>query len=183
MVEIQYIWLDREKYTGYKLVFSYCTDRYYHVNATDWGMTLEERKFPTVQEKHFIDDMFGDWLEEPIALGAFDGDTLIGVIEGSVESWHNVFRISNILVKEPYRGKGIGCELMKRMLKHAQSIPNCRGTILETQSCNYPAISFYRKHGFTLSRIDLREYSNEDVQRNEVRLDFFLPFEDAEKEG
>ncbi|MBR4289442.1 MAG: GNAT family N-acetyltransferase [Oscillospiraceae bacterium] len=183
MGEIQHIWLDRKKYEGYKLTFSYCTDRCYHVNATDLGMTLEERKFPTVQEKQFTDELFGDWLEKPVALGAFDGDTLAGVIEGSAESWHNVFRISNILVMEPYRGKGIGRELMNRMLEYARSIPNCRGTILETQSCNYPAISFYRKQGFALSRIDLREYSNEDVQRNEVRLDFFLPFKDAEKEG
>ena len=183
MGEIQYIWLDRKKYEGYELVFSYCTDRYYHVNAADWGMTLEERKFPTVQEKQFTDDLFGDWLEEPVALGAFDGDALVGVIEGSTERWHNVFRISNILTMEPYRGKGIGRELMKRMLEYARNVSNCRGVILETQSSNYPAISFYRKQGFALTRIDLREYSNEDLQRNEVRLDFFLPFDSAEKEG
>ena len=84
---------------------------------------------------------------------------------------------------EPYRGKGIGRELMKRMLEYARNVSNCRGVILETQSCNYPAISFYRKQGFALTRIDLREYSNEDLQRNEVRLDFFLPFDSAEKEG
>lgn len=183
MDEIRYIWLDRKEYEGYELVFSYRTDRYYHVNATDWGLTLEERKFLTVREKMFTDDLFSDWLEEPVALGAFDGDALVGVIEGSIECWHNVFRISNILTKELYRGKGIGRELMKRMLKYARSIPGCRGAILETQSCNYPAVSFYRKQGFALTRIDLREYSNEDIQRNEVRLDFFLPFDAAEKEG
>lgn len=173
---MQYIWLEKEKYEGYQLDFLYHTDRYYHVSTSDMGMTLEERQFSETVEKHFTDHLFSDWLEAPIALGAFDGERLAGVIEGSVEGWHDVFRISNILVAQPYRGKGIGGELMGRMLDHARHIPNCRGVVLETQSCNYPAISFYRGQGFALSRIDLREYSNEDVQRKEVRLDFFLPF-------
>lgn len=173
---MQYIWLKEEKYKGYQLDFTYHTDRYYHVSASAVGMALEERLFPETVEKRFTDHLFSDWLEEPIALGAFDGEVLAGVIEGSMEGWHDVFRISNILVAQPYRGMGIGKELMGRMLDHARRIPNCRGAILETQSCNYPAISFYRGQGFVLSRIDLREYSNEDVQRNEVRLDFYLPF-------
>lgn len=183
MGEIQYKWLDRQEYEGYELTFSYRTDRYYHVKTADMGMMLEESQFPVMQEKQFTDHLFSEWLEEPVALGAFDGDILAGVIEGSVEIWHDVFRISNILVLEPYRGMGIGRKLMERILEYARKIPNCRGAILETQSCNYPAISFYRKQGFTLTRIDLREYSNEDIQRREVRLDFFLPFPGAEKEG
>jgi len=174
--KIQYSWLDKKEYEGYQLNFTYHTDRYYHVATWDMGMVLDERKFPEMVEKHFTDHLFSEWLEEPVALGAFDGEMLAGVIEGSMEMWHDVFRISNILVMEPYRGQGLGKELMHRMLDYARIIPNCRGAILETQSCNYPAISFYRRQGFYLNRIDLREYSNEDVQRNEVRLDFFLPF-------
>ena len=174
---MKYSWLSKEEYEGYQLNFTYYTDRYYHVNASEKGMVLEERKFPEPVEKHFPDRLFSEWLEDPVVLGAFDGETLAGVIEGSIEVWHKVFRISNILVMDSYRGQGLGRELMQRMLEYARAIPECRGAILETQSCNYPAISFYRRQGFQLNRIDLREYSNEDVQRKEVRLDFFLPFE------
>lgn len=177
MAEIKYSWLSKKEYKGFGLDFTYHTDRYYHVNTSDMGMVLEEQKFLETMEKHFTDHLFSDWLEDPVALGAFDGERLAGVIEGSIEDWHDVFRISNILVMEPYRGMGIGRELIRRILDHAMEIPNCRGAILETQSCNYPAITFYRRQGFILNRIDLREYSNEDVQRKEVRLDFFLPFE------
>ena len=177
MVEIQYSWLEKKEYEGYQLNFTYHTDRYYHVSASNMEMVLEERGFPETTEKSFTDYLFSKWLEAPVALGAFDGEILAGVIEGSMEEWHKVFRISNILVMPPYRGVGIGKELMHRMLEYARAIPDCRGAILETQSCNYPAISFYRRQGFGLSCIDLREYSNEDVQRKEVRLDFFLPFE------
>lgn len=183
MGEMQYRWLDRKDYEGYCLIFSYQTSRCFQVSATEWSMALEERELPDTVEKRFTDTLFGSWLEDPVVLGAFDGSTLAGVIEGSVETWHNLFRISNLLVMEPYRRKGIGRELMGRMLEHARKEPGCRGAILETQSCNVPAIHFYRSQGFLLNRIDLREYSNEDVQRNEVRLDFFLPFPSAEKEG
>lgn len=181
MENFAFAWLDRETYEGYPLKFSYRTDRHYRVTASQWSMSLREELFPEPAEKAFTDELFGDWLEAPVALGAFLGEELAGVIEGSVETWHNVFRISNLLILEPYRKAGLGTALMDRMLAHAKSL-DCRGVILETQSCNYPAISFYRKQGFTLSRIDLREYHNDDILRGEVRLDFFLAFS-QQKEG
>lgn len=181
MEEIRFEWLKRSEYQNFPLDFKYVTDRYYHVNATEMGMNLELHWFPEPVEKRFSDELFSSWLEDPVALGAFDGSTLVGVIEGSIETWHHVFRISNLLVMEPYRGSGIGSRLMQRMISYARTIPDCRGMILETQSCNYSAIAFYRKHGFLLDRIDLREYSNKDIQRCEVRFDFFMPFASAEK--
>ena len=177
MEHLTFSFLEKSQYAGYKLDFSYRTDRYYDVIASAWGMRLEEKALPHPVEKKFEDHLFAQWLEAPVVLGAFRDGELAGVIEGSLETWHDVFRISNILVKQPFRGCGIGGELMGRMLNYARQIPNCRGAVLETQSCNFPAICFYRSHGFTLSRIDLREYSNEDIQRKEVRLDFFLPFD------
>lgn len=172
---LRYIWLSSEEYKGYPLDFSYRSERYFHVNATEMGMTLEERSYSQPIEKKFTDCLFEPWLEEPVALGVFHEKTLAGVIEGSIEKWHHVFRISNLLVQLPYRRRGIGQELMQQMIDYAAGIPQCRGVILETQSCNYPAICFYRSQGFLLNRIDIREYSNEDIQRNEVRLDFFRP--------
>ena len=177
MEHLTFSFLQKSEYDGYRLDFSYTTDRCYDVIASPWGMRLEETMLPHPVEKRFEDHLFAQWLEDPVALGAFRDGELVGVIEGSLETWHDVFRISNLLVQESCRGCGIGGELMRRMLEHAREIPNCRGVILETQSCNYPAICFYRSHGFSLSRIDLREYSNEDIQRKEVRLDFFLPFD------
>jgi ribosomal protein S18 acetylase RimI-like enzyme len=47
-----------------------------------------------------------------------------------------------------------------------------RRLVLETQSCNFPAISFYLKCGFELCGFDLAGYSNSDLKNNEVRLEF-----------
>lgn len=172
---IQYSWLDSEKYHGHPLNFAYVTEKIYQVHGSEMGFQLEEKALESPIQKEFTDHLFSEWLEEPVALGAFKEDRLIGVIEGSIERWHQVFRISNLLVDRAYRKNGIGSELMRKMVTHAAGITGCRGVILETQSCNYPAICFYRRQGFLLNRIDIREYSNEDIQRGEVRLDFFLP--------
>ncbi len=43
--------------------------------------------------------------------------------------------------------------------------------VLETQSCNLNAISFYEKSGFTIIGFDLYAYSNDDLANNEVRIE------------
>lgn len=44
--------------------------------------------------------------------------------------------------------------------------------VLETQSCNVQAISFYRKQGFELVGLDSAAYSNDNIEKGEVRLEF-----------
>jgi len=46
-----------------------------------------------------------------------------------------------------------------------------RALALETQSCNDPAISFYKSCGFSFIGCDLLAYSNDDIARQEVRLE------------
>ena len=36
--------------------------------------------------------------------------------------------------------------------------------------------SFYKKNGFRLCRIDIKEYTNADVKNKEVRIDMLLEF-------
>lgn len=46
-----------------------------------------------------------------------------------------------------------------------------REIILETQSCNSKAVDFYIKNGFRVNGIDLSSYTNDDVDKREVRLE------------
>ena len=56
--------------------------------------------------KSFDDEFFGEWLEEPVAFGAFEGERLLGYVEGAPEGWNNRYRISNICIfEENARGK------------------------------------------------------------------------------
>lgn len=46
--------------------------------------------------------------------------------------------------------------------------------VLETQTCLAATIDFYLKFGFELIGFDTVAYSNEDVERKEVRLELGL---------
>lgn len=166
--------LPKDEYAGYSYTATYTTNRYYDVDLLKNGFQLIGKEADEALEKEFSDSLFADWLEEPIAYGAFEDKKLLGFIEGSKESWHNVFRISNVFVYAEYRRRGIGEALLSDMIQRVKREQRYRGIILETQTCNFAAISLYTKLGFTLTRIDLREYSNRDIENKEVRIDLFL---------
>ena len=102
-----------------------------------------------------------------------DGKDL-GFLELSHEQWNNRMRVSNIWVAEGRRRAGVGSALMERAVEEARAA-GARSLVLETQSCNDPAIRFYRKNGFALIGFDLTAYSETDVEKREVRLEFARP--------
>lgn len=169
--------LSKEKYEGYCFKAEYITNHYYDVVMLENGFQLILKEFDKPIRKEFKDSLFASWLEEPIVFGAFIDEKLIGFVEGSKETWHNLFRISNIFILDEYRGFGIGEALLSYMIEYVKNKKEYRGIILETQTCNYVAISLYKKLGFKLCRIDTHEYSNHDVENKEVRIDLLLELE------
>ena len=163
--------LDKEKYAGRKFTARYRTNGYYDVSVSESGFLMKYVPFEETVEKSFDDEFFGERLEDPAAFGAFENGELIGYIEGSPESWNDRFRISNICVFESAaRRKGVGTALMSAVTEEAVS-RGARMIVLETQSCNENAISFYKKNGFSVIGLDLYAYSNNDPERHEVRLE------------
>lgn len=62
---------------------------------------------------------------------------------------------------------------------------HARALVLETQSCNEPAIRFYFSCGFRFIGLDTTHYSNSDILNREVRLEMGLDlpnFEPDEKQ-
>ena len=98
---------------------------------------------------------------------------MLGFIELSDEDWNNRLRIANIWVDEDYRYQGIGKRLIDKAIEIAKT-GGQRALVLETQSCNDPAIRFYLSCGFELIGLDTIHYQNDDIQRGEVRLEFGL---------
>ena len=89
--------------------------------------------------------------------------------------WQGLWRAAlkagtNLLVMEPFRGRGIGGALLEHMVAVAQA-HGARMAVLEAQSCNTAAIRFYLRHGFSMIGFDLYAYSNQDPQRGEVRVE------------
>ena len=163
--------LNPETYAGRKFTVRYQTNGYYELEPSEQGFSMKYVPLEAPAEKSFEDEFLGKWLEAPVAFGAFEGEKLIGFVEGSIESWNDRFRISNICVFDPARRHGgLGTALMNRITETAEST-SARMIVLETQSCNESAIAFYRKNGFSIIGFDLYAYSNKDSERHEVRIE------------
>lgn len=166
--------LNKDLFAGKEFTVKYITNGYYDVIPSEIGFEIRYLSFEKPIEKSFVDTFFGEWLEKPIAYGAFEDGNLIGFVEGSIESWNNRFRISNICVfDETKRRCGIGNELMRKILSEA-NFYKPRMIVLETQTCNEKAIAFYRKNGFSIIGFDLYSYSNADPAKHEIRIEMGL---------
>ncbi len=171
--------LSKEEYKGWKLPMQYSSDGYYdvHINKSSEGYRVEIIR--TVLEETVIhlmkdensDALFQDHWENTYAWGIFDEQRLVGVLETDVEIWSNRLRITELWVDEAYRRKGLAHRLMKIAKEQARQ-ERRRAIILETQSCNVNAISFYHSEGFELIGFDRSCYSNDDLEKKEVRLEF-----------
>jgi len=165
--------LNRSDYKGYELDCKYQTKAYYDViikKKKDIKILIKRKKFGRKQEKGFVSHLFEEYIDQPIVFGVLDKKKVVGVIEGSMESWNNRFRIWNFLVDKKYRNEGIGKELFDFMVEHAMK-EKARAIILEVQSCNDNAIRFYMKRGLHFVGLNTMEYSNEDIENKEVRLE------------
>lgn len=72
--------LDYKKYKGQKYQAEILSDRYLSIDpegevfAIKWEMSEEPLK------RTLNEDLLSDWLEDPVAYGAFEGDKLIGMV-------------------------------------------------------------------------------------------------------
>lgn len=163
--------LDPAVYAGRKFTARYRTNGYYAILPCESGFQMRYTAFEAPVEKSFDDEFFGEWLDHPVAYGVFEGDRLVGYVEGAIEGWNNRYRISNICIFDfENRRRGIGSALIKTILCEAESA-KARMAVLETQTCNENAIAFYRRNGFEIIGFDLYSYSNNDPEKCEVRIE------------
>lgn len=175
--------LPKEQWKNVPIPMRYTTEEYYDVqidkNANGYCVNLARKKlcepithFP--EEYDFPDKLYQDHWEKAYAWGVVEENggrqELVACIETCPEEWSNRLMVAELWVHEKLRRKGIGHALMKKAKEQADS-ENRRAIILETQSCNVPAISFYLQEGFELIGFDSCCYSNRDIERKEVRLD------------
>jgi ribosomal protein S18 acetylase RimI-like enzyme len=161
-----------DEYKDYVLDCHYVTKAFYDVvikKKKDIQIKIKRKKMRK-QEKKFEAKLFESYIEKPQVFGIFDKKKLIAVIEGSLESWNNRYRVWNFWVDKKYRREGFGTYLFKHMIDQAVKI-GARAVILEVQSCNDPAISFYMSQGMHFVGLNTMEYSNNDIENKEVRLE------------
>ncbi len=175
--------LPKEQWKNARIPMRYTTEEYYNVKIekNDKGVSVQFVKTKSKEpishypeEYDFPDKLYQDHWEKADAWGIVEekegGRELVACIETCPEEWSNRLMVTELWVHEKLRRKGIGHALMGIAKQQAVS-EHRRAIILETQSCNVPAISFYLQEGFELIGFDSCCYSNRDIDRKEVRLD------------
>ena len=93
--------LDYETYKGRKYQAEILSDRYLSIEPAGEGFDIEWVMSDKPLRMLINDTMLSDWLDHPVAYGAFEGDRLIGFVEGFLEKWNNrytVFATTNVAV-------------------------------------------------------------------------------------
>jgi ribosomal protein S18 acetylase RimI-like enzyme len=160
-----------------ELRYRYSTSQYYDVSVRrergSWKIELALKPLGITLEKGQPGKLFENHIEEPRVFAASLGNRQVGWIELGYDKWNNRMRVWEFLVEEAFRRMGIGTLLMKQAVRIARE-RGARMLVLETQTCDVPAIDFYLKFGFELIGFDIAAYSNEDIERKEVRLELGL---------
>lgn len=177
--------LPKEKWQGTPIPMRYTTTEYYDVaverTGTGFQVTLEKKSFAepvthTPEEYDFPDRLYQEHWAKAHAWGVIKDGKLAACIETCPEEWSNRLMVTELWVHEDYRRQGIAHALMA-LAKEQVRRERRRALILETQSCNVGAVSFYLQEGFTLIGLDTCCYQNHDLERKEVRLNLGILYD------
>jgi ribosomal protein S18 acetylase RimI-like enzyme len=155
----------------------YSTSHYYdvsvHSKSGSWRIELVRKPFEKTLDKNYHGRLFEDHIEEPRVFSAVCENKQVGWIELGYDRWNNRMRVWEFLVEEEFRKRGIGTLLMNHAVKVAKE-KGARMLVLETQTNKDTAIKFYLNFGFKLIGLDIAAYSNEDIEKKEIRLELGL---------
>lgn len=174
--------LPKEQWKGTVIPMRYTTEEYYDVKMEKveegYEIAIHRSRFDTPvshypEEYDFPDKLYADHWEKAFAWGIVEeqdnGQELIACIETCPEEWSNRLIVTELWVHEKIRRQGAAHALME-VAKEQAVLEHRRAIILETQSCNVGAITFYQKEGFEPIGLDTCCYSNRDLARKEVRI-------------
>ena len=168
--------LPKRQYKYHELHYTYSSDEHYlplkTQNESGFSFSFLREKISETYRHDSYDTLYDDSWKNCTAYGVFtnESEKIAGYLEFSRENWNDRLRITNLLVLEEFRGHGIGSFLINKAKSVAES-ENRRIMVLETQSCNVPAIDFYLKHGFVFAGTNLYFYSNCDIAEDEVMIE------------
>ncbi|HLJ69525.1 MAG TPA: GNAT family N-acetyltransferase [Chloroflexota bacterium] len=143
--------------------------------------SLDEVELPAVLTKTYDSGDLDEWLKSylqsvPEAALHFEAASsngeIVGLLTWSLMEWNNTVWLIDIRTREPQRRRGIGSALIEELKALSRDL-RVRGISVETQINNYPAVRFYRKHGFAISGFNDHLYANDDLARQDVALYLF----------
>lgn len=118
-------------------------------SSTAFGSSYaEEARFPLKKFSARLGNSTTNWV-----FGAFEGDRLVGVVslvrESRPKEKHKA-SIYGMYVDRKVRRKGIGRQLLNRVLETARQLPGLRQARLAVVEVNQPALRLYESAGFEI---------------------------------
>lgn len=108
------------------------------------------------------DHLIEDWQGRGCFLVAEDDGELRGYLNMVVEGRPAIGWIKDLAVMEKHRRQGIGSDLVRAAVRWGRE-RGLSSVLLETQTKNYPAICFCRKHGFLFCGFNDHIYASQDI--------------------
>ena len=167
--------IDANQYpNGKKVLYTYETTTFYQIKNVQteegWTFTLQEQPLEQPFVKQLEEELFDDYKDgSDYYVADWNGEEA-GVLVVQQMGWNHTLLIHNLYMYESFKRLGIGSKLMEFVKDRAQVL-DVRAITLETQTSNYPAVQFYLKSDFQLVGFNTISYSNEDVEKGEVRLE------------
>ena len=133
-----------------------------------WQVTFREERLPREIEVIYPIDEIRLRLALPreicylVAAGKTESDTILGYLTMRPDPVHKIALIQDIVVGREYRHKGIGTRLLN-VARHWAGERGAQQLMLETQTKNYPAISFCKKNGLAFCGFNDQYYRNLDI--------------------
>lgn len=149
---------------------SYVTEHVWQMRSHETERSVEVR-FDTVRLPRPMkvdyprrsDEILPNWRQEECFLvAADDQDRAIGFLDMTVQAWHDVGWMRNLVVERLHRRQGVATDLLRTARQWALD-NGLRKIMTEAQTKNYPAIRFVQKHGFVYCGYNDRYYANGDI--------------------
>lgn len=151
--------------SGYTTTAVYRVSRAESDAATTFHLTLTPLPAPRQYRFPYSADELQHYTElarGPFALGAYDGQTWVGVALGEAHAWNLSLWVYEFHIAASHQRRGIGRQLMDALAERGRAA-GLRVLICETQNTNIDAIRFYRRVGLTLDGVDISHYTNDDL--------------------
>ncbi|MCW5947672.1 MAG: GNAT family N-acetyltransferase [Fimbriimonadales bacterium] len=154
--------------------YAYVSDYAYEVEAREtaagfsWSL-IKRPASPQISKEHRWLPFDGKFPRARGYVAFIDGEP-VGYVEFFLDEFTNLVRVVHLYVRHGYRHMGVGSRMIGSVEQAARHF-RARGVVLETQTCNVPAIEFFNRLGYSFWSVDTRFYSNDDIAKRDVRVD------------
>jgi ribosomal protein S18 acetylase RimI-like enzyme len=149
---------------------SYTTNRVWQIRTEERryeeiSITFQTIKLPRsvrASSPRDSDALVEDWQRGECFLVAEEDGEIQGYLSMIVQPRDASGWIRDLTVVRRYRRRGVGSRLLRAAFRWARE-QGLRTILVETQTKNYPAICFCRKHGFVFCGFNDHYYPNQDI--------------------